>query len=316
MLSIVTVVVLGAALLWTATQISRSIDLEAQQAERQRLERSIAVAGGPENLDAARLLTLAGLTGLDGPRILVAGAAPHAGEASYTVAERLRLAWMPVQPGQRLFATFAPIRVPLILIIAGCLLGVIFYLNRVAASLEAQRRAAADLAAADSLTGLANRLGFQSILDGRFAAGVEPTTLLYLDLDGFKAVNDRFGHMTGDRLLADTAARLRQQFADALVIARLGGDEFAVLLAGADAGAAMIRAHDARAALSAPHPLGARTLGIGVSIGVSQCPHQAVSARALVALADAALYRAKSGQAGVCHAGTMSDRALEPATAA
>jgi diguanylate cyclase (GGDEF)-like protein len=89
------------------------------------------------------------------------------------------------------------------------------------------------LAECDGLTGLANRRMFQSaFLDCPFAApSLHPVgALLLIDVDGFKQVNDRFGHAAGDRSLRVMAERLRARFPEALMIARIGGDEFAVVL--------------------------------------------------------------------------------------
>lgn len=95
------------------------------------------------------------------------------------------------------------------------------------------------LALTDALTGLPNRAAFLDALDKAFARlrrDQQPVTMLYLDLDGFKAVNDAKGHDAGDEVLREVASVLSQTVRREDIAARLGGDEFAVLLAGSDSG--------------------------------------------------------------------------------
>lgn len=98
-----------------------------------------------------------------------------------------------------------------------------------------------NLALTGALTGLPNRAAFLDTLDKAFARmrrDQQPVTLLYLDLDGFKAVNDAEGHEAGDEVLREVASVLTQAVRREDVAARLGGDEFAILLAGSDHGEA------------------------------------------------------------------------------
>lgn len=102
-----------------------------------------------------------------------------------------------------------------------------------------------ELAECDPLTGVQNRLSLHQTLADRLAAK-EPATLLLLDLDGFKAVNDALGHQRGDQVLIAVARAIRETVPASAVVARLGGDEFAVLLdadapSGTALGAALIR---------------------------------------------------------------------------
>ncbi|CAM3027303.1 GGDEF domain-containing protein [Skermania piniformis] len=121
----------------------------------------------------------------------------------------------------------------------------------------------------DPLTGLANRSLLYRNLTGAVAAlrHGNPLTLLMIDLNGFKAINDRLGHATGDQLLAATADRLRAAVRPTDTVARLGGDEFVVLLgmlpADADAVAERIRAD-----LVAPYPIDGILVTVGASVGV------------------------------------------------
>ena len=140
-----------------------------------------------------------------------------------------------------------------------------------------ERKKAADkisvLATTDALTGLANRAVFIDRLRQAFAAtqrGAPPFAILYLDLDGFKDINDTLGHSAGDLLLKSVGERLKSSVRETDLVARLGGDEFAVLQTNlADVASAGVLASKIRSALSAPYPLGDTEMRITVSIGIS-----------------------------------------------
>lgn len=150
----------------------------------------------------------------------------------------------------------------------------------------------------DSLTSLPNR----SLLNDRLVQALahakrraQKVALLYLDLDGFKAVNDTYGHRVGDELLRVVAARLTGQLRQSDTVARLGGDEFIVLLP--DAGGARDGDRIARkilAALRRPCRIGGRSLAISGSIGMAIYPQDGRSAETLVKHADQAMYKAKA----------------------
>jgi len=168
------------------------------------------------------------------------------------------------------------------------------------------------LAYHDSLTGLANRAAMDAALAEAVAearlAGTS-VALAYVDLNDFKRVNDSLGHDIGDMLLREVAARLREAVRPGDLLARRGGDEFLVLLRGdVDAEAVGQRLIDA---LAAPFALGAAELLVECSVGVSVFPGDAESAAALVAHADAAMYEAKSGGAGVTVYGEATEDPLE-----
>jgi diguanylate cyclase (GGDEF)-like protein len=152
------------------------------------------------------------------------------------------------------------------------------------------------LAHSDSLTGLSNRL----YLAGRIDEAVErlqPSSsgiaLLLLDLDGFKAVNDSFGHAIGDELLMMVARRLRGSLRPKDVAARLGGDEFAVLLEGVDHESAFSAAQRVLAAVSTPFVLSRSTVAISASIGLVHA-RDSRGGEDLMRDADVAMYRAKA----------------------
>ncbi len=152
------------------------------------------------------------------------------------------------------------------------------------------------LAGHDSLTGLANRRVFGDRLDEALAddGGSAAVAVLFCDLDGFKAVNDRLGHHAGDALLVAVAGRLRGCLRDGDLIARLGGDEFAVLLTGVDAPARVLRTAEAiQACFLEPFSLDDGLAAVGVSIGVAHgSPGE--SGTDLLRCADTAMYRAKA----------------------
>ena len=169
--------------------------------------------------------------------------------------------------------------------------------------IDAERQVAY-LAHHDALTGLANRRSLTEHLPAEIGrAGRTGTTvaLLYLDLDGFKDVNDTHGHDIGDQLLVAIAQRLREHVRIGDLLVRQGGDEFLLVLSGlpgsseAAARAGRETADKLRAELRRPFELDATgPLATGVSIGVSLWPHHASDAGQLLAQADAALYLVKA----------------------
>ena len=162
-------------------------------------------------------------------------------------------------------------------------------------SREAQARIAF-LAGHDSLTGLPNRGGFQEMLAElcrEVRTSERRSALFYLDLDGFKAVNDSRGHLVGDRLLKEVASRL-------LAISgphggyRLGGDEFAVLVRDVERPEAEALASRIVAELRRPFQVDEAQLEIGVSVGIAYVPDDAIDPASLLMRADLALYAAKA----------------------
>jgi diguanylate cyclase (GGDEF)-like protein/hemerythrin-like metal-binding protein/PAS domain S-box-containing protein len=152
------------------------------------------------------------------------------------------------------------------------------------------------LAYADSLTGVANRARFTDVLHNAVLPSrrLGSVAVLMLDLDGFKAVNDEYGHEAGDTLLQIAAQRLQGCVRAGDTVARLGGDEFAAILPelNTDDVAALV-ALRMLAAFDAPANLGKEKVTIAVSIGIAVLPTHASTADALVVAADTALYSAK-----------------------
>lgn len=149
----------------------------------------------------------------------------------------------------------------------------------------------------DLLTGLANRRLFMDRLEQEIKQAKRSSlsfSILFMDLDGFKEVNDLLGHDAGDRLLCDVAERLTDCVREADTIARLGGDEFTVLLTGAQQhkDVALV-AQTIIEILAMPFRIDRRTVEISVSIGLSRYPQDGSTPRALLQAADKAMYKAK-----------------------
>ncbi len=153
-------------------------------------------------------------------------------------------------------------------------------------------RGQADL---DHLTGLANRRRFRVALTNeveRWRRYSVPCALLMLDIDHMKAINDKYGHPTGDLVIRELAGTLAKVSRDNDTAARLGGEEFALLFAGIDGTKAEPAARRLLNALAEQQIEGVGN--ISVSIGVAACPDHADSERALYAASDEALYVAKN----------------------
>ncbi|UVL55184.1 EAL domain-containing protein [Pseudomonas sp. B21-035] len=149
----------------------------------------------------------------------------------------------------------------------------------------------------DALTGLANRNKLSRFLDQALLKGQDatPLTLLLLDLDSFKPINDSLGHAAGDAVLLEVAARLRESTRDGDLVARLGGDEFVLVMNGMDSRNEIDR-FCARLIDSLHQPIyfEEQALHIGASLGVAQTRLQGFDAGELIRCADIALYQAKA----------------------
>jgi diguanylate cyclase (GGDEF)-like protein/PAS domain S-box-containing protein len=156
------------------------------------------------------------------------------------------------------------------------------------------------LARHDPLTGLANRAEFNAKLDEatkRLKRNGGAVTVMMLDLDKFKAVNDTLGHPAGDQLLVDVAQRLKASVRETDVLARLGGDEFAIIQEGAPS------QHEGASALALriinsitqPFDLSGQRASVGTSIGIVLAPEHGADPEELLKRADLALYNVKAG---------------------
>jgi diguanylate cyclase (GGDEF)-like protein len=176
------------------------------------------------------------------------------------------------------------------------LLGEIDELRKEVGRLKARLAQAEGLADKDALTPLLNRRAFVREL-GRVIAFIQryggPASLIYFDLDGFKAVNDRFGHAAGDQALIAVAERLSGNVRESDIVGRLGGDEFAVILVHADIATATAKAQGLVGAIeSEPAQAGEWLVPLKVSYGVRKVI-PGMNPEQVLAAADAAMYARK-----------------------
>jgi diguanylate cyclase (GGDEF)-like protein/PAS domain S-box-containing protein len=173
--------------------------------------------------------------------------------------------------------------------------------RRAEQDLRALTNQLAEQALRDQLTGLANR----GLLEERLRAVLardartgDTTAVLFLDLDGFKTVNDVHGHLVGDAVLRCVAARLRTAVRPSDTVARLGGDEFVVLVEGATAEGAEVLAERLRTEVAAPILVGDLDLNVGVSVGVALSEGGAMEPATLLGSADRGMYDEKRRSRG------------------
>lgn len=256
------------------------------------------------HLTPARVERLAQTYVIDGLRFAKAGEEPqNAVEVRSPHGNILtKLTWRSRLPGD---ASYAQVR-PLVLS-ALTMVGLFFLLLFVSGTkalkrLETEEAAARRLAMLDRLSGLLNRTGFFAALDDLVEAGRQGSSdvaLLYLDLDGFKEVNDSYGHGTGDQLIRGVAAGLKTLVGEEVVLARVGGDEFAIALSGEEVGrTAGILCDRILGFFGEPFVIGERVAAIGTCIGVAISPRGSVKGEELVRRADLAMYEAKENGRG------------------
>jgi diguanylate cyclase (GGDEF)-like protein len=170
-------------------------------------------------------------------------------------------------------------------------------INRCLTSNIGRERDVAQFAAAhDPLTGLLNRGAFAQRLEAgvqRAQFSAQPLALVYVDLDGFKGINDNLGHHAGDHLLNELAQRLRNAVRNSDSVARLGGDEFGLLLEGATRKTLERLLPSMLDAIAAPIVFENRELSISASLGAALLPIDASDPELLSRCADHAMYGAK-----------------------
>jgi diguanylate cyclase (GGDEF)-like protein len=207
-----------------------------------------------------------------------------------------RLTWPARQLGNVAHARISPLVFVMLFLIVVTVLILMAIAARGFRRIRASEADARHIALHDALTGLPNRIAFVQALDQAIAARRRdgtPVAVAYLDLDGFKEVNDAYGHETGDRLLKLVAAGFTM-LCRGHVLARIGGDEFALIAAGSDAaeiaaeiGGAMI-GH-----LNRPFDIDGRAIAVGTSVGIAEAGSEDPSAEELLRRADVAMYQAK-----------------------
>ncbi len=163
---------------------------------------------------------------------------------------------------------------------------------------DVNRDQAMSLATFDALTGLPNRRAFLKALDEHLARS-GPFFLGLVDLDGFKPINDIYGHHSGDQVLIEVARRLGEICGPKAVVARLGGDEFAVILPGLYEKELRARGDDLCAVLAEPYALDTETAWLSASVGFTERAPDDDNASRLLERADYALYEAKERGRGI-----------------
>lgn len=295
----IVLLVSAALLIGTALQVMTSIDHADLNAERLRVSNAIDIIvseSGP--LDAAGVERLGRLIGLRDAGLETA-IRTDSNRQQIPLVGNLGpsgsfLAWTRVPAGQNMFLQFAPIRLPIMIVMMLAIIGLLLRLRSVVADIERQRRFARQQSHSDVVTGLANRLAFEGAVT-RLRESEAPFALLVFDLDRFKTINDAFGHAAGDIVLQAVGARLSRLLGPGDLLARVGGDEFVLLSQSRyDPASLSILARHCIAAVQSPIHLVNRAVTVGISFGivVSESPHPEVAS--LMSRADAALYRAKS----------------------
>ncbi|MGQ3211283.1 putative bifunctional diguanylate cyclase/phosphodiesterase [Shinella sp.] len=222
------------------------------------------------------------------------------------------LSWTPDAPGDKSYAQVRPL---VLLALAGVIVFFVLLVLTGAAfviRLKADENKARIQALTDRLSGLRNRTGLYLGLDELNARAVleeRDVVMLYLDLDGFKDVNDFYGHGVGDRLIRGVSAGLARLVPPGTLLARIGGDEFAIAFLGTVDGPETERL--TRSILdffAEPFAIGERVAIVGASIGLAVSRKGAVGSEELLRRADVAMYRAKhAGRGRAMHYETLMD---------
>ncbi len=163
----------------------------------------------------------------------------------------------------------------------------------------------------DALTGLPNRTFLKKTVEQWIADGIEPFCVALLDLDGFKKVNDSYGHSMGDAVLIETTRRLTKLIGPGDVMARLGGDEFVLLFADKYALAAKNALKNVLLAVARPYDTAPHNAYLGVSIGVAEYPLHGDDYSLLLKNADTAMYFSKNAGKNRCTVFTLTEENVD-----
>jgi diguanylate cyclase (GGDEF)-like protein len=209
------------------------------------------------------------------------------------------LAWTDRRPGSTLRAKFVRVVwgvVSLFLLVIGILVYIIW---RGFKRAHDSRAEAVNSSLRDDLTGLANRRELMRVLTTRLAevkARKENLSVVYADLDGFKEVNDAYGHEIGDQLLKWAANGFAFLARETDLVARLGGDEFAIIISGSDSKVTSRElARNMIAFFAEPMVFGGRVASVSVSVGIVDLTEGEIDVEEMLRRADVAMYAAKSG---------------------
>lgn len=208
-----------------------------------------------------------------------------------------KLVWLSRSPGDIAYSQVRPMVIQALGLV-GLFFAVLLVIGWMAGRrLKAEENDAREEASRDRLSGLSNRDGLSLAVDALVAGARQAkrnVLLLYLDLDGFKEINDSYGHGTGDQLIRAVAAGLRVLIPQGAVLARIGGDEFAIAFVSAEESAAALQLSERILDfLAEPLEIGRRVVVVGASIGIAMSPAGAIGREELVRRADLAMYKAK-----------------------
>lgn len=251
------------------------------------------------HLDRAKVDSLGATYVINGLRLVPASAeasrfAPIEDAAGAVVG---KLVWASRSPGDLAYAQVRPMVIQALGLV-GLFFAVLLLIGWMAGRrLKAEESNVRAEASRDRLSGLSNRDGLGLAVDALVASARQSkrnVLLLYLDLDGFKEVNDSYGHGTGDQLIRAVAAGLRVLIPEGAVLARIGGDEFAIAFVSAEESAAALQlSEQILDFLAEPLEIGRRVVVVGASIGIATSPAGAIGREELVRRADLAMYKAK-----------------------
>ncbi|GLK84244.1 diguanylate cyclase [Ancylobacter defluvii] len=218
-------------------------------------------------------------------------------------AEPAWLVWKPDMPGTALLHALLPALIATTVLLLAAAACVLWYARRATQNLAASEAYASRLAYVDPLCGLANRAMLMRVLGDRLLQ-LDGTghrlAVFFLDLDGFKDINDTLGHHVGDVLLAEIGTRLKELSIPGLLASRFGGDEFVILVPIGDApGEVETIGNAILEAVRKPTAVGGQFLAVGGSIGATIAPTHSTEASELIRLADIAVYRAKADGRGL-----------------
>lgn len=291
----------GTMLVASALHVMSTTDDLSMQNERVRATAIATALSGFSSEEArAALPEMGRLAGLKDFSLTAAADAGQGRQSIPLLAAPLGgqfLSWTADRPGRQLFLTFAPLRVPVMLGLMGFVVICVIAMQRRVKRIETERVHARQQALHDHLTGMPNRLALESEL-ARLAAAQQPFSMLALDLDRFKPINDLFGHHAGDLALVEVARRLAAQLEPGEFLARIGGDEFvAIVQRGGERATLTNFARDCIAAVGQPLHVVGENVSVDVSLGIVEAGLD-YPASALLKHADRALYEAKRLEGG------------------
>ena len=213
------------------------------------------------------------------------------------------ISWEPFAPGQSVLKDLGPVMLAALALFAGVVALLIYRIHRSATQLRLSRARIDYMAYHDPLTGLANRALFEDRLVhelARVRRGLTEATLLFLDLDRFKQVNDTLGHPAGDELIKQVSARLVAIVRQGDTVARLGGDEFAIIHTDVGSPAAReLLCKRLIEEINRPFDLPEGRVHVGVSIGIALAPADSCESIEISRFADIAMYESKARGRGV-----------------